>query len=49
MSLQFYKLKLFVFCEGNSFAKLNIYRQVLIREEPLEVLGVNVIEELSAS
>ena len=32
---------------GNRFYKLNNYRQVLFGEEQLEVLGVNVIEELS--
>ena len=37
----------FCFCEGNRFSKLNNYRQVVIGEEQLEVLGVNVIEEVS--
>ena len=39
----------FCFCEGNRFSKLNNYRQVVIGEEQLEVLGVNVIEEVSTS
>ena len=37
----------FCFCKGNRFSKLNNYRQVVIGEEQLEVLGVNVIEEVS--
>ena len=39
----------FYFCEENRFSKLNNYRQVVIGEEQLEVLGVNVIEEVSIS
>ena len=41
------KVKHNCFCEGNRFSKLNNYRQVVIGEEQLEVLGVNVIEEVS--
>ena len=41
------KVKHNCFCEENRFSKLNNYRQVVIGEEQLEVLGVNVIEEVS--
>ena len=43
------KVKHNCFCEENRFSKLNNYRQVVIGEEQLEVLGVNVIEEVSIS
>ena len=48
--VKWFKFKLnFCFCEENRFSKLNNYRQVVIGEEQLEVLGVNVIEEVSIS